>query len=359
LVIRSAQFSIVLCALSTASIAQAPGFNYPDVNPGRTFAFPVDHGAHPDFRTEWWYVTGTVKTAKGKDLGFQITFFRTRPRVDPRNPSKFSPRQILFAHAAVSDSAVGKLVHDQRAARSGFGIAEAKIGDADVHIKDWRFVRLADGRFSARIVARGFTLNLMFKPTQPPLLQGVGGYSRKGPDPKSASYYYSVPQLATTGTITRGESIETVTGRSWLDREWSSRYLGGAAVGWDWTGLNFDDGAALMAFRIRGADGRNLWAGGTFRRANGASVTLKPGDVRFTPTRIWRSKRTGANYPVAQILTIKLPEGVKRLTLTPMFADQELDARSSGLPVYWEGFVSTGGGRGYLELTGYTAPLAM
>jgi predicted secreted hydrolase len=245
LVIRAASLSLALCAVATASIAQTPGFTYPDVKPGRAFVFPVDHGAHPDFRTEWWYVTGTVKTAKGKDLGFQITFFRTRPRVDPRNPSKFAPRQILFAHAAVSDSSVGKLLHDQRAARSGFGIAEAKIGDADVLINDWRFVRLADGRFSARIVARGFALNLMFKPTQQPLLQGVGGYSSKGPDPKSASYYYSVPQLATRGTITRGKSIETVTGRSWLDREWSSRYLGGATVGWDWTGLNFDDGAAL------------------------------------------------------------------------------------------------------------------
>jgi predicted secreted hydrolase len=359
LVIRAASLGLALCALTTASIAQTPGFIYPEVKPGRPFAFPANHGAHPDFRTEWWYVTGTVKTEKGKDLGFQITFFRTRPRVDLRNPSKFAPQQILFAHAAVSDPAIGKLLHDQRAARSGFGIAEAKIGDTDVHIKDWRFFRLADGRFSARIVARGFALNLMFKLTQPPILQGEGGYSRKGPDPKSASYYYSLPQLATKGVITRGTLTETVTGRSWLDREWSSRYLGGAAVGWDWTGLNFDDGAALMAFRIRGADGRNLWAGGTFRRANGASVTLKPSDVVFTPSRTWRSKRTGATYPVAQILTIKLPEGIKRLTLTPMFADQELDARSSGLPVYWEGLVRTEGGRGYLELTGYAAPLTM
>jgi predicted secreted hydrolase len=359
LVIRAASLSLALCALTTASIAQTPGIIYPDVKPGRVFVFPADHGAHPDFRTEWWYVTGTVKTAKGKDLGFQITFFRTRPRVDPRNPSKFAPQQILFAHAAVSDSSVGKLLHDQRAARGGFGIAEAKIGDADVRIKDWRFVRLADGRFTARIIARGFALNLMFKPTQQPLLQGEGGYSRKGSDPKSASYYYSLPQLATTGTITRGTSTEAVTGRSWLDREWSSRYLGGAAVGWDWTGLNFEDGAALMAFRIRRADGRSLWAGGTFRRANGVTVPLKPGDVTFTPTLNWRSKRTGATYPVAQILTIKLPEGLKRLTLTPMFADQELDARSSGLPVYWEGLVRTKGGRGYLELTGYASPLVM
>lgn len=357
--IRAASLSLAALALTTGSVAQTPGLSYPDVTPGRAFSFPADHGAHPDFRTEWWYVTGTVKTAKGKDLGFQITFFRTRPRVDPGNPSKFAPRQVLFAHAAVSDPAIGKLLHDQRAARGGFGIAEAKVGDADVRIKDWRLARLADGRFSARIVARGFALKLTFTPTQRPILQGAGGYSRKGPEPQSASYYYSLPQLETTGTITRGSSTETVEGRSWLDREWSSRFLGGAAVGWDWTGLNFDDGAALMAFRIRGKDGRSIWAGGTFRRANGTAVTLEPGDITFTPTRTWRSKRTGATYPVAQILTIKLPEGQKRLTLTPMFADQELDARSSGLPVYWEGLVRTEGGRGYLELTGYAAPLVM
>ncbi|WP_373487519.1 lipocalin-like domain-containing protein [Blastomonas sp.] len=356
---RALSLSLAALALTTASTAQTLAFSYPDVKPGRVFSFPADHGAHPDFRTEWWYVTGTVKTRNGKDLGFQVTFFRTRPRVDTANPSKFAARQVLFAHAAVSDPAIGKLLHDQRAARSGFGIAGARMGDADVRIKDWRLVRLADGRFAARIVARGFALDLKFTPTQRPLLQGKGGYSRKGPAPQSASYYYSLPQLETTGTITRGTSTETVTGRSWLDREWSSRFLGGAAIGWDWTGLNFDDGAALMAFRIRGAKGRNIWAGGTFRRADGTTVTLKPGDVDFTPTHTWRSKRTGATYPVAQIVTVRLPEGKKRLTLTPMFADQELDARSSGLPVYWEGLVRTEGGRGYLELTGYAAPLVM
>ena len=357
--IRQLVFGIAAYALTAASVAQTPDFSYPDVKPNRTFAFPQDHGAHPDFRTEWWYVTGTVKTEKGEELGFQITFFRTRPRIDTRNVSKFSPKQILFAHTAISDPTVGKLLHDQRSARSGFGIAEAKVGDADVRIRDWRFFRLPDGRFAARIKAREFTLNLLFKPTQPPLLQGKQGYSQKGLDPKSASYYYSLPQMAITGTITRGTSTVKVTGRSWLDREWSSRILGAGAVGWDWVGLNFDDGSALMAFRVRGKNGKSVWAGGTYRRPNGAAVTLKPTDVRFTPTRIWRSKRTGGVYPVAQILTIRLPEGEKRLTITPIFADQELDARSSGLPVYWEGMVRTRGGRGYLELTGYAAPLAM
>jgi predicted secreted hydrolase len=351
---------MVLLAISATSAAQAPSITYSDVTPGRAFAFPADHGAHPDFRTEWWYVTGNLRTQTGTDLGFQITFFRTRPRVDPRNPSAFAAKQIMFAHVALSDPALKRLRHDQRASRSGFGIAGAATGDADVRIRDWRLVRLQDGRFSAQIAARDFTLSLTFTPTQPPILQGVGGYSRKGPDPRSASYYYSLPQLATSGKITRGRgSAEPVTGRAWLDREWSSRYLGGEAVGWDWTGLNFDDGRALMAFRIRGKSGNTLWAGGTYRRASGAPVTLTPQTVLFTPLARWRSPRTKALYPVAQRVTITLPEGAQAFDLRPAFPDQELDSRSSGLPVYWEGLVRTRVGSGYLELTGYAAPLAM
>lgn len=357
--IRPVLLGLAIYTLAAASSAQAPSVYYPDVTPNRSLSFPYDHGAHPDYRTEWWYITGSVKTDKGKDLGFQVTFFRIRPEAGAKNPSKFAPKQILFAHAAVSDPAIGKLLHDQRSARSGFGIAEAKIGDTDVRIKDWRLVRLADGRFSAKIKARGFTLNLVFKPTRQPLLQGLGGFSQKGPNPKSASYYYSLPQLAVTGTITRGSTTEKVGGKSWLDREWSSQLLGGSAVGWDWVGLNFDDGSALMAFRVRAKGNKTVWAGGTFVRPSGAQVTLTPRDIVFVPTRIWKSKRTGGSYPVAQVLVVNLPEGERRLTLTPLFNDQELDGRSSGLPVYWEGLVKTQGGSGYLELTGYTAPLSM
>jgi predicted secreted hydrolase len=351
---------LVLLMSALPGNAQAPAIIYPDVTPGRAFSFPADHGAHPDYRTEWWYVTGSVRTAKGEALGFQITFFRTRPRVDPRNPSAFAAKQIMFAHVALSDPKLGRLRHDQRASRSGFGMAGAKTGDANVTIRDWRLVRRADGQWQADIKARDFALALIFRPTQPVLLQGAGGYSRKGPEPASASYYYSLPHLATTGSITRGRAApEAVTGRAWLDREWSSRYLGGDAVGWDWTGLNFDDGAALMAFRIRRANGTTLWAGGTYRRASGAMTMLTPRDVTFTPLTRWRSPRTKALYPVAQRLRITLPEGMKTFDLRPAFPDQELDSRASGLPIYWEGLVRTSGGSGYLELTGYAAPLAM
>lgn len=345
---------LALCALLLVGAG-----SYPLVRPGITLRFPADHGAHPAFRTEWWYVTGRIKGDDGRDLGFQITFFRTTPTAESGNPSKFAPRQILFAHAALSDPKIGRLLHGERAARGGFGLAHARIGDTDVALRDWRIRRLPDGQFETTVATRDFALSLVLRPTQPPLPQGEGGYSRKGPRPDQASYYYSLPHLGVTGRMTRGGKAQAVRGQAWLDREWSSDYLGGQAVGWDWTGLNLDDGGALMAFRIRGKDGKPIWAGGSLRRADGRITRFAPGEVRFDSFRTWRSPRTGALYPVGQVLTIKLPEGVRRWRLDPLFDDQELDARRGGQPVYWEGAVKTRGGSGYLELTGYASPLRM
>ncbi len=342
------------------ALAAAPATpDYPVVRPGIVLQFPRDHGAHPAFRTEWWYVTGQIATKSGRPLGFQITFFRTTPKFDSANPSRFAPRQILFAHAALSDPAIGRLLHGERAARGGFGLAQAAIGDTDIAIRDWRMVRRADGRFVATVMAGDFALSLLLSPSQPVLPQGEGGYSRKGPNPAQASYYYSLPQLRVSGTLSRRGASETVTGKAWLDREWSADYLGREAVGWDWTGLNLDDGGALMAFRIRGRAGQAVWAGGSLRRTDGRIVRFAPGDVAFSPLAQWRSPRTGALYPIAQRVTVQLPEGPRSWDLQPLFADQELDARRAGQPVYWEGAVRTRGGQGYLELTGYADRLRM
>jgi predicted secreted hydrolase len=333
---------------------------YPAVRPGRAFVFPADHGAHPQFRTEWWYVTGWLKAADGADLGFQATFFRTRPAVDQANPSAFAARQVIFAHAALSDPARGRLVHDQRVARAGFGLAQAKTGDADVVLDDWRLWRsAADDVFHVRVPAGAFALDLDFAPTQPPLAQGEGGYSRKGPQPEQASYYYSLPHLKVSGVVRRGVRGVRVTGEAWMDREWSSSMLAGGAVGWDWTGINLDDGAALMAFQIRDRQGRAMWAGGALRDAHGAVARFAPGQVSFTALRRWRSPRTGAVYPVEQAVAVRAGRTWRRWRLVPLFDDQELDSRAAGGPVYWEGAVTTAGGRGYLELTGYVQPLKL
>ena len=347
-----------LLAMVAAAGLVAPS-PYPVVRPGIRLSFPADHGAHPAFRTEWWYVTGWLKGEDGRDIGFQVTFFRVNPHTAGDNPSRFAARQVIFAHAALSDSRVGHILHAERAARAGFGLAGAATGDADVRLNGWSFRRLADGRFASRVIHRDFALNLTFRPTQPPLPQGQDGYSRKGPKPEQASYYYSVPHLAVTGSVLRGGRIERVRGEAWLDREWSSDYLATDAAGWDWTGLNLDDGGALMAFRIRRKGGGVLWAGGSYRRPDGRTTRLSPADVAFSPTASWRSARTGARYPVAQLLRVRLPGGVRTFALRPVFADQEVDARAAGQPVYWEGAVRTDGGRGYLELTGYTTPLTM
>lgn len=342
-----------------ARLANPNGPDYATVTPGLLLRFPRDHGAHPDFRTEWWYVTGWLKGEDGRERGFQITFFRTRPDVDQRNPSAFAAKQVLFAHAGLSDPAEGKLLHAQRIAREGFGLAQASAEDASIILDDWRLTRGADGRFQAAAGGEDFALDLTLTPTQAVLAQGDGGFSRKGPEAAQASYYYSLPHLSVTGVVRRGDRRVKVSGAAWMDREWSSTLLDPRAVGWDWAGLNFDDGGALMAFQVRDASGRPLWASATLRSADGLIAKLAPGDVRFTATRRWRSPRTGANYPVAQAIELRLPSGPRRFDLTPMFDDQELDSRAGGGPVYWEGAVTTQGGRGYLELTGYVGPLKL
>jgi len=351
-----ARLLAIVCACLCAS---AVARDYAQVKPGYELQFPRDQGSHPRFRTEWWYLTGWVKDARGRNLGIQITFFRNRPGVDENNPSRFAPRQLLFAHAALADPEIGKLLHDQRAARAGFGLAEALEGHTDVFIDDWSLKQIAGG-YHASIAARDFTYALDFKATQPVLLEGDHGLSRKGPLPAEASYYYSQPQLAVSGSITiKGEKRE-VSGSAWLDHEWSSQYLAPQAQGWDWVGLNLADGGALMAFRIRDRSGGTLWAGGTLRSADGRVRNFAPGEVLFEPLRRWRSPRTGADYPVAQRVRV----GGLDFDLEPMMDDQELDSRASTGSIYWEGAVKakSGGkslGSGYLELTGYWRPLRL
>ena len=355
-------FRLLLVALTlvaaVAPVRAQPVAAVAEVRPGIPLRFPRDHGAHPAFRTEWWYITGWLTGADGP-IGFQVTFFRHRPAIDPRNPSRFAPRQILFAHAAVSDPRVGRLLHDQRIARVGFGLAAAATNDTDIRLDDWRLRRTPDGRFLARVGGQDFRFDLAFRPTQPILLQGQAGYSRKGPRPLQASYYYSQPALAVSGTLSHRGQTRRVTGQAWLDREWSSTLLDPRAVGWDWVGINLDDGGALTAFQVRDAKGRAVWAGGSLRDAKGRLSIFGPRDVAFKTLRRWRSTRTGITYPVERIVTVTTATGERRFPIRPLFDDQELDSRAGGGPVYWEGAVRTRGGQGYLELTGYAAPLRL
>lgn len=353
----------VLALFLVVSFADAAGVSYPDVVPGYRIEFPRDEGSHPEFRTEWWYVTGWLENEAGSPVGFQVTFFRTRPGVDESNPSRFAAKQVLFAHAALSDPKTEKLLRGERAARAGFGLATAMQGSLDVSIDDWSLRQGAGDSdassgtlYRTSVKAEGFSLQLDLQTTQPPLLQGSDGFSRKGPDPLAASYYYSLPQLQTTGRITIGKHEHKVRGVAWLDHEWSTLYMDPQAQGWDWLGANLDDGSALMVFRMRTPNGGQRWAAATWTSATDRSVrTFSPADVQWSALRRWRSPRTGIEYPVEWNIRI----GERTIRLQPLMDDQENDTRGSTGTIYWEGAVRAFDernqplGRGYLELTGY------
>ncbi len=349
---------LALALPAGSGMAKEPGFS--TVNPDTPLRFPRDFGAHPGFRTEWWYATGWLQTPEGKPLGFQVTFFRSATGHDRANPSGFAPTQLIIAHAALSDPAGGRLQHDQKIARAGFGLAGASEVDTDVRLGRWQMRRDASGVYHVNLPARDFRIELTLTPTQPLLLQGERGYSRKGPRPGQASHYYSEPHLQAAGTVVRQGKAAKVSGSAWLDHEWSSTVLDARAVGWDWVGANLDDGGALMAFRIRGADGSTLWQHAMLRERSGRQRQFGGDALSFAPVRHWTSPRTNARYPVE----VDLRVGGERWRLTPLQDDQELDSRQSTGAVYWEGAVTLErdgrrAGRGYLELTGYVKALKL
>lgn len=338
------------------------------VLPGRALVFPRDHGAHPEARIEWWYATGWLRSgaAFAPTHGFQITFFRSRTGIEPNPASRFTATQILFAHAALTDLSTRRSVHDQRIAREGLEIAEASQADTSLTLRDWSLVRegpLEESvyRTSASSESAGFGFELRLEATQPLLLQGETGYSRKGPKPGQASHYYSRPQLAVSGKVVQRARSQAVQGRAWLDHEWSDELMPPEAAGWDWIGINLADGAALTAFRLRRADGSSLWAGGSHRADGALPRVFGADEVRFTPLRWWTSPGSLARYPVRW--RIETPAGVH--TLNALLDAQELDGRASNGAIYWEGlsdlFDAAGrpAGRGYLEMTGYAKPLRL
>lgn len=346
-------FMMTLGSLPAWHAAPSRATEFAAVLPGKKLVFPADYGAHPEFRSEWWYATGWLALPDGSPLGFQATFFRVRTGIAESNPSTFAPRQLVLAHAAIADPKLGRLRAEERAGRAGPGRAGFAIGRTAAWIGDWRLEQRSDA-YLANVSAKHFSYALRMAPGAPPVANGIAGFSAKAADPRHASYYYSRPQLTVDGTVTLDAKQHRVSGRGWLDHEWSSELLPEGAQGWDWVGLNFDDGSALMAFRMRGIDGATLWTSATLTPATGVATALSPREVGFAPQRQWRSPRTGINYPVAWILRI----GQRSLQLEPLLDDQELDSRRTTGAVYWEGAVRVREsgqevGRGYLEMTGY------
>lgn len=323
--------------------------------------FPADFGAHPAQAIEWWYLTGLLSDVDGGPprFGYQLTFFRLPGPATDDHPSGLAARQLLLGHVALSDLGARRQRHAQRLMRGLPGAVYTTVGDCRVRLRDWMLQRRGTN-YRAAFTGPGFSLDLEVVTPMPPLLQGEAGLSRKGPQPEQFSLYYSRPQLSGAATLDLdGRTLALVT-KGWLDHEWSDNVLGDA-VGWDWLGVNLDDGRALTLFQLRRADGRRDWAGGSLRTPGQPDRSFSSQEVEMTPTRHWTSPATGARWPVEWRL--KSPAGEMRLAA--FFDEQEIDARRSSGLVYWEGAARLFDGSnrplgaGYLELTGYVGKLPL
>ena len=323
----------------------------------REFVFPEDHGPHPEFRNEWWYVTGNLDNEDGERFGFELTIFRfaLTPDISP-STSAWRTNQVYIAHLAVTDADNERFYVAQRYSRGAVGLAGAQASPFRVWIDDWEMAERAQAD-AWHLVANDedFGIDLKLRALKPPVLNGIEGLSQKSADPSNASYYYSITRLQTEGRLRVGENDYTVSGLSWLDREWSTSALAADQVGWDWFALQLDDGSELMIYGLRLQDGtRDPASAGTFVDANGVTTHLDYDDVEISVLEEWSSPE-GGSYPSRWLL--RVPRFGLELNVKPVINDQELFTTVR----YWEGAVDVTGehdrqpveGRGYVELTGY------
>jgi predicted secreted hydrolase len=332
----------------------------------REFAFPADHGPHPEYRNEWWYVTGNVDAANGERFGFDLTIFRfalapeTEPAAVAGEVSDWRTRQVYVGHFAVTDLEGRRFLATERVARGALGLAGATADPFRVWVEDWwlkAFPRseAPDGTWLLHADSGDAGLTVTLEPLKPPVLHGDDGLSQKSAEPGNASYYYSLTRLDTKGTLRIGRDVYDVNGLAWLDREWGSSALSDKQAGWDWFALQLADGSELMYYQLRRRDGSiDPMSAGTFVPADGEPVHLAHDDVSVQVLDYWNSPE-GGRYPSGWSLAVpQLELGVQ---VEPIMRAQEFE---TGVR-YWEGAVNISGrrgaepvtGRGYVELTGY------
>ncbi|MGE6196235.1 lipocalin-like domain-containing protein [Aeromonas media] len=315
--------------------------------PGQPIRLPADHGAHPDYRSEWWYLTGNLKDEQGRDYGIQWTLFRQGIEQQITSDNPWLSPQLWLAQFAITDLARGSHSQDERTSRQGPGLAGASGGE--YWLREWRLASEGKSLFPAtlKVQSKMGELNLKVSVAKPVVLQGKAGYSEKSPG--NASFYYSYPRLNLSGTLTLDGETRTVTGQGWFDHEWSSSVLAQWQSGWDWFSLQLADGRELMLFRLRTKEGRpepeNRY--GILIERDGSSRVLAPESIVLTPGKTWRGPK-GQDYPVEW----QLKAGGLKLRIKARQPNQAMTGRFD----YWEGAVTVEGdaqGLGYLEMTGY------
>jgi predicted secreted hydrolase len=357
-------FAATLCS-------QAEDGSYYSITGPCNLTFPGDHGPHPGYRTEWWYYTGNLRSERGDDYGFQLTFFRRQissPGADrdwPEPASAWRTRQIFLAHAALTDVAKKRFHHAEQVSRETTGLAGARHegGRTSIMVKTWT-MSLGGNEHILEVNAEGFALKLKLSAQKAPILHGEAGYSRKGTNPASASCYYSLTRLEAEGSVSLDGTSIPVVGTAWMDHEFSSAPLEPDLEGWDWFSLQLSNNTELMIYLLRKKDGTySELSSGTFVDASGKTSALDRRDFKLAILDHWKSPRTGATYPSGWHLEIH-PLQVD-LHITPKLTEQEQETPETTNITYWEGCVSLEGdfaggkisGQGYAELTGYAGAM--
>ncbi|OPY62901.1 MAG: Hydroxyneurosporene synthase (CrtC) [Syntrophorhabdus sp. PtaU1.Bin002] len=330
------------------------------------WVFPRDHGQHPEYRTEWWYFTGNLSDSQKRRYGYQLTFFRQAIASSPLRPhNPWSVRDVYLAHFALTDVSGKRFRHYDRASRTGPGLAGADKDSMNVWTLNWS-ARMKKNGIHLEARQGDATLKLDLRPRKPIVFHGEKGRSRKGPQEGQSSYYYSLTDLETTGTIKTPWSREEirVEGTSWFDHEFGSNQLTRDQVGWDWFGLHLSDGRDLMVYFLRKSDGSiEAASSGTIIEKDGTTQHLNAADIRMDVLDRWTSPRSGAKYP--STWQLRIPAARIDITLAPLVTDQELTTTASTGITYWEGAVAGHGTsekrdvavEGYMELTGYAGSL--
>ena len=330
------------------------------------WAFPRDHGSHPEFRTEWWYFTGNLMDRLKKSFGYQLTFFRQGVLFKANDPNhSWAIRDVYLAHFTLTDVASGQFWYADRASRKGPGFAGAAEGSMDVWLLNWR-AKMEGNKIKLEARHQNMELSLVLTPRKPLVFHGQNGLSQKGPMEGQASYYFSYTDLEAKGVIkTPGAQASIqVDGISWFDHEFGSNQLTPNQVGWDWFSLHLSDGQDLMIYFLRRKDGSvEPSSSGTLVKRSGEGIHLKLADINVEVHGYWKSPKSGGRYPSRW--KIKVPSARIEMELSSLVPSQELLTEGSTGVIYWEGVVAgkgTSAGRpitseGYVELTGYAGSL--
>jgi predicted secreted hydrolase len=319
----------------------------------RSWSFPRDHGSHPNFKTEWWYFTGHLKSGT-KFYGFQLTFFRFANRDLKELKSDWAPDQVYLTHFTITDESESKFYKYEKLNRDSFGIS----GSSSDTLRVWNgsyVAELIDTNIEIRASSPKTKLQLSLKQDSPVILNGNEGLSPRGPKGGQASYYYTIPKLVGKGTLElNNNSIKVTEASVWMDHEFFT-IDESEHKGWDWFAIQFDDKSTLMVYQLRDQNGKKTgYSSGTYLDKNGGILRLKAGEITLTPIEYWRSNKTNIRYPIKW--NIKIPSLGIDIYTNPTVKNQELVLERLIKLNYWEGRCTVNGshnGQAYAELVGY------